>query len=159
MGSRMSDVLKRLGTVQYPQCKAMMEEIVRIAPLQDDPGLIGYECPSCKYVTSFFLAATKPQGRITRSTSIPMALKLRRTGLGSGIDKNRQDYTVYTGGWDIGRIYETRGGPEHLRWFWSFAQHGPVRRSGRVKTLEEAKSKFQKSWEEWKAWANLEEVS
>ena len=31
-------------------------------------------------------------------------------------------------------------------------------RSGRVKTLEEAKSEFQKSWEEWKAWAKLEEV-
>jgi hypothetical protein len=46
-----------------------------------------------------------------------MPLKLRPTGLGSGIDKDRQDYTVYTGGWDIGRIYEVRGGPEHLRWF------------------------------------------
>ena len=87
-----------------------------------------------------------------------MALKLRRTGLGSGIDKNRQDYTVNTGGWDIGRIYETRGGPEHLRWFWSFTQHGPMTRSGRVKSLEEAKSKFQQSWEKWKAWAKLEEV-
>ena len=40
-----------------------------------------------------------------------MPLKLRPTGLGSGIDKDRQDYTVYTGGWDIGRIYEVRGGP------------------------------------------------
>ena len=42
-----------------------------------------------------------------------MALKLRPSRLGSGIDKERQDYTVYSGGWDIGRIYETRGGPEH----------------------------------------------
>jgi hypothetical protein len=42
-----------------------------------------------------------------------MPLKLCPTGLGSGIDKDRQDYTVYTGGWDIGRIYEFRGGPEH----------------------------------------------
>jgi hypothetical protein len=24
----------------------------------------------------------------------------------------------------VGRIYETRGGPEHLRWFWSFAVQG-----------------------------------
>ena len=55
----------------------------------------------------------------------------RPTRLGSGIDKDRQDYTVYTGGWDIGRIYETRGGPEHLRWFWSFAVQGPMRRSDR----------------------------
>ena len=49
-----------------------------------------------------------------------MALKLRPTGLGYGIDKDRQDYyTVYCGGWDVGRIYETRGGPDNLRWFWS----------------------------------------
>ena len=88
-----------------------------------------------------------------------MALKLRRTGRGSGIDKDRQDYTVYTGGWGVlATSTRTRGGPEHLRWFWSFAQHGPMMRSGRVKTLEEAKSEFQKSWEEWKAWARLEEV-
>jgi len=38
-----------------------------------------------------------------------MALKLRPTGLGSGIDKDRPDYTVYCCGWDVGRIYETRG--------------------------------------------------
>jgi hypothetical protein len=35
-----------------------------------------------------------------------MAVKLRPTVLGSEIDKDRQDYTVYTGGWDIGRIYQ-----------------------------------------------------
>ena len=28
--------------------------------------LIGYECPYCKYVTSFFLAGTRPQGGKTR---------------------------------------------------------------------------------------------
>src|SRR6266850_365328 len=86
-----------------------------------------------------------------------MALKLHPTGLGSGIDKDRQDYTVYTGGWDIGRIYEVRGGPDHLRWFWSFTLHGPMTRSDRVATLEEAKAQFQKSWDAWKAWAKMEE--
>jgi hypothetical protein len=40
-----------------------------------------------------------------------MPLKLRPTGLGSGID-----YTVTTGEREVGRIYQTRGGPEHLRW-------------------------------------------
>ena len=61
MGSRVSDVLKRPDTVQCPRCQAMMDEVVRIAPLQDDPGLIGYECPSCKYVTSFFWHAQGPK--------------------------------------------------------------------------------------------------
>ena len=62
-----------------------------------------------------------------------------------------------TGGWEVGRIYETRGGPDSLRWFWSHNVNGPMTRSGRVATLEEAKAQFQKSWDEWKAWANLEE--
>jgi hypothetical protein len=77
-----------------------------------------------------------------------MPLTMRPTGLGSGIDKDRQDYTVYTGGWDIGRIYEVRGGPDDLRWFWSFALHGPMTRSDRAATLEEAKAQFKKSWDE-----------
>ena len=46
-----------------------------------------------------------------------MALKLRPTGLGSGIDKDRPDYTVVIGEWEVGRIYETRVGPDNLRWF------------------------------------------
>ena len=29
-----------------------MDEVVRIEPLQNEPGLIGYECPSCSYVTN-----------------------------------------------------------------------------------------------------------
>ena len=87
-----------------------------------------------------------------------MALTMRPTGLGSGIDKDRQDYTIYSGGWDIGRIYKLRGGPEHLRWFWSFPLQGPMTRSDRAATLEEAKAQFQKSWEAWKAWAKMEEA-
>ncbi len=43
-----------------------------------------------------------------------MALKLRPIGLGSGIDKDRPDYTVFTGEWEVGRIYQTRGGPDSL---------------------------------------------
>ena len=46
-----------------------------------------------------------------------MRLKLRPTGLGSEIDKDRPNYTVYCGDWDVGRIYQTRGGPDSLRWF------------------------------------------
>jgi hypothetical protein len=46
-----------------------------------------------------------------------MSLKLRPTGLGSGIDKDRPDYSVYSGEWEVGRIYETRGGAVYaLMW-------------------------------------------
>ena len=44
-----------------------------------------------------------------------MPVKLRPSGLGSGIDEDRPDYTAYSGGWDVGRMYETRGGPDSLR--------------------------------------------
>jgi hypothetical protein len=60
------------------------------------------------------------------------------TGLGSGIDKDRSDYTVCSGQWNVGRIYEARGGPKNLRWFWSLTVNGPMTRSDRVATLEEA---------------------
>ena len=87
-----------------------------------------------------------------------MPLTMRPTGLGSGIDKDRPDYTVFCGEWAIGRIYETRGGPDHLRWFWSFTVTGPMARAGRVATLKEAKAQLAKSWDAWKAWAELEET-
>ena len=76
-----------------------------------------------------------------------MPLKLRPSDLSSAIDEDR-----------IGRIYQTRGGPDSLRWFWSMTVNGPMTRSDRVATLEEAKVQFQKSWDAWKAWAKLEEV-
>ena len=53
---------------------------------------------------------------------------------------------------------QTRGG-ESLRWFWSLTVNGPMTRSDRVATLEEAKARFQKSWGAWKAWAKLEETT
>ena len=70
-----------------------------------------------------------------------MPLTMRPTGLGSGIDKDRPDYTVFTGGWDVGRIYQTRGGPDTLRWFWSLTVNGPMRGSrGDVRGCEGAVS-------------------
>ena len=65
------------------------------------------------------------------------------------------------GEWNIGRIYEVRGGPEHLRWFW--ALHFPskpesLRTDNCVATLEAAKAEFEESWRQWLAWAKLGEV-
>jgi hypothetical protein len=66
--------------------------------------------------------------------------------------------TVYCGGWAVGRIYETRGGPDNLRWFWSMTVTGSMTRSDRVASLEEARAQLRKSWDAWKAWAKLKEV-
>jgi hypothetical protein len=38
-----------------------MDEVVRIAPLESEPGLIGYECPACSYVTSVLLQSKGSQ--------------------------------------------------------------------------------------------------
>jgi hypothetical protein len=51
-----------------------------------------------------------------------MSLKLRPTGLASPVDKDRGDYTLFSGEWAMERIYEERGSPQHLRWYWSL--HG-----------------------------------
>ena len=48
--------------------------------------------------------------------------------------------------------------PDSLRWFWSMTVIGPMTRSDRVATLEEAKAQLRKSWDAWKVWAKLEEV-
>ena len=58
-----------------------------------------------------------------------MALKLRPTGLGSGIDKDRPDYAIYCGELGVGRIYETRGGPDH-------PAHGMERHEGALRDAE-----------------------
>ena len=70
-----------------------------------------------------------------------MALKLGPTGLGSGIDKDRQDFTIYSSGWALGRIYEQRGGPDSMRWFWSlygvFGKPADMRTDGHAATLSQ----------------------
>ena len=69
---------------------------------------------------------------------------------------------IFCGEWCIGRIYETRPGPESLRWFWALhapSKPGTIRSSNQVATLEQAKSEFEASWKQWKAWAGMEEVT
>jgi transposase-like protein len=55
-----SELSKRAGAKPCPRCKASMEEVLRIAPAQADPGLIAYECPSCSYVTSDLTPSNPP---------------------------------------------------------------------------------------------------
>ena len=40
------------GEFCCPRCEAVMTVVVQIPPLGSGPGLIGYECPKCVYVTS-----------------------------------------------------------------------------------------------------------
>jgi hypothetical protein len=90
-----------------------------------------------------------------------MPLTMRPTGLASPVDR-RQDYTVYRGKWAIGRIYQERGMPAEMQWFWSF--HGSVsssydmRTNGHAPTLEAAKGELATCWHKWLAWAKLGET-
>jgi hypothetical protein len=61
-----------------------------------------------------------------------MPLTMRPTGRASPIGKDRQDFTVYCGDWPMGRIYEERGGPEDMRWFWTL--YGVVGKPPKVHT-------------------------
>lgn len=91
-----------------------------------------------------------------------MSLTLRPTG-SSPVDQNREDLTVCSGEWPMGRIYEQRGTPEHMRWFWSFfgILAGPpeVHTTGHTGTLEVAKRDLEASWHRWMKWAQLEETT
>jgi hypothetical protein len=90
-----------------------------------------------------------------------MPLKMRPSGVGSEIDKDRADYLIFCGEWNIGRIYEIRGGPNHPRWFWALhftSKPSELRTDNRAASLQAAKAEFQASWKQWKAWAKMEEV-
>jgi len=73
-----------------------------------------------------------------------MPLKLCPSGFSAAIDKDRPDFTVYCGEWEVGRIYQIHGGPDNLRWFWALTVNGPMTRADRVATLGEAKAQFHK---------------
>jgi transposase-like protein len=66
-----SDLAKKRGTLACPRCKAPMHEVVRIAPLQNEPGLIGYECPSCCYVTSVLTGRLRLNPNLDRPKPAP----------------------------------------------------------------------------------------
>ena len=91
-----------------------------------------------------------------------MPLTMRPTGLKSPVDIHRQDYTIFSGEWAMGRIYEQRGGPERMRWFWSgfgiFGKPVDLRTDGHAPTLDEAKAQFEAAWRRWLASAKLQEM-
>ena len=88
-----------------------------------------------------------------------MPLKLRPTGLGHGVYKDIVDYGVFCGEWCIGRIYETRTGPSLCAGSGRCTLPASRRAAHRQRaaTLDEAKAEFEASWNQWKAWAGLEE--
>jgi hypothetical protein len=85
-----------------------------------------------------------------------MPLTMRPTGLGSGIDQTARTTPSVTGESEVGRIYQSRGCPNSLRWFWSLTVNGPMTRSDRVATRR--KLTVSEELGRVEAWAKLEGV-
>jgi DNA-directed RNA polymerase subunit RPC12/RpoP len=50
-------------TLACPRCRNnAMKHIITIAPVLDEPGLLGFECPRCGYVTRLVQAAERADG-------------------------------------------------------------------------------------------------
>jgi hypothetical protein len=90
-----------------------------------------------------------------------MGLTLRPPGLGAA-DKDRSDYTLFSGEFAVGRIYEERGAPADLKWFWAitgiFGTPADMRMDGHAPSLELAQAQLAESWRKWLAWAKLAEI-
>jgi hypothetical protein len=46
-----------------PRCNTPMDEVVRIPPVVHETGLIAYECPACRYLTSVLWQPNEPGGQ------------------------------------------------------------------------------------------------
>ena len=57
----------------------------------------------------------------------------------------------------MGRIYEQRGGPDSMRWFWPL-QPADMRTDDHAATFDAAKAQFETAWRQWLAWAKLQEM-
>lgn len=74
-----------------------------------------------------------------------MSLTLRPPGLGSPVDKDGSDYTVFSGKFAVGRI-EERGAPadHHI-----FGTPPDMQMDGRAPTLESKKAQLGENWRKW----------
>src|SRR5215510_3188734 len=84
--------------------------------------------------------------RQVRGREQSMGLTLRPTGIGSAADKGCTDYTLFSGEFAVGRIYEERGAPADMRM------------DGHAPTLESAEAQLGENWRKWLAWAKLTEI-
>jgi hypothetical protein len=78
-----------------------------------------------------------------------MTLTLRPTGLASPAYQDRQDWTVFEDGKEVGRIYEDglASAPTELRWLVITVYVRPdsgIVTSGKVPTIDDAKAEFQR---------------
>ena len=78
-----------------------------------------------------------------------MPLTMRPTRLGAGIDKDRQDFTIYSGDGRSAGSMRRAVVLIACAGSGSFTVTCPMTRSDRVSTLEEAKAQFETAWRQW----------
>jgi len=83
-----------------------------------------------------------------------MSLTLRPTDLSDNPD--RQDWSIYEDGVEIGRLYEDLQATDpHNRWYWSITLMGTARSlcqcEGRAPTLDSGKAGFRSALQSFKA--------
>jgi hypothetical protein len=88
-----------------------------------------------------------------------MALSFDPSGF---LCSGRQDETVRSGEWLIGRIWEDPKAGEDSRWRWSLYVPitGPraISRIGRAATFDKAKEQLTDSWSKLLAWSGLQQL-
>ena len=90
-----------------------------------------------------------------------MPLKLRPTGLVPGSTRTGRTYSVYTGEWDVGRIYQRAADLTVCagsgRGTASSASPLTCAPTATRRTLDGATAQFELTWRQWLAWAKLRE--
>jgi hypothetical protein len=87
----------------------------------------------------------------------PMALK-RKKIVDPSLVNEQQPHAVFSGGWEIGRIFQEVDGLPEYKWSCAILMNGPIgKRYDCVASLEEAQEQLREAWGRWKAWAELEE--
>ena len=83
---------------------------------------------------------------------------MRATELGSPVDQDRQDFTIYSGEWAMGRIYIQRGGPQSMRWcWWLYGVFGKPLTCSPTAMRRRSTRPRRSSRPHWLAWAKLAE--
>lgn len=62
------------GFLTCPRCRTRMPEVVTIAPMGRQPGLVAYECPKCAYVTSVLALSATSHPRFGDGRSATLSL-------------------------------------------------------------------------------------
>jgi hypothetical protein len=126
----------------------------RALPLLINPRSRRRECQALKENQEVrYISLAGPE--MSSKRRCPILDEDAQAGLSYSLSEQFRGYIVLSGGWKIGRIYQELGSSPEYKWAWAIYVDGPIKRSDRVASLEQAKAQLQTSWKQWRAWAKL----